>query len=359
MVNIGCRQKKTFISNNMISLATLKDFLAILCIHLVLVSMASSQGSVSNVTKFNPGHYVAVGPHFDLSEIKHFEQSGIKGVNKRYFWRTLERNKGEYDFSTIKEDLDFCAKHNKQLVVFLCDRAFWKRGALPNYLKEHEWSADGGGFVPIRWNTEFLERFLSLGNMIAQHFDSHPNFEGIAIQETSLGIPDEVLSQYDYTPQKYQEALLHILEGFADAFSTSNVFWYQNGIQGSNELIREIADEITGRKNIIMGGPDVLPYRRWLRYTYKIYPDYKNEIKLFCSAQDDSYYHHKNDLKLSEREPIHEEGYLTMEDIFVFARDEMYVQYLFWNHYYEKLEEGSRSFDDAIEVVKKYPVFNE
>ena len=108
-----------------------------------------------------------------------------------------------------------------------------------------------------------------------------------------------------------------------------------------------------------MGGPDILPYRRWLRHTYKIYGDYKDQIKLFCSAQDDSYHHHKNDIRFSSKLPLHKEGYLSMEDIFLYARDEMYVQYLFWNYYYEGAEKGWRSFDDAIEVVQKYPTFNQ
>ena len=107
-----------------------------------------------------------------------------------------------------------------------------------------------------------------------------------------------------------------------------------------------------------MGGPDILPHRKWLARTYKIYKDYKDKIKLFCSAQDDSYHHHKNDIRLSEKEPIHEEGYLTMEDIFLFARDEMYTRYLFWNYYYEGNENNHRSFDDAVEVIRKYPSFN-
>ncbi len=109
---------------------------------------------------------------------------------------------------------------------------------------------------------------------------------------------------------------------------------------------------------IVIGGPDILPHRRWLRNTYKIYRDYKNELELFCSAQDDSYKHHKNDIRYSEKLPIHEEGYLTMEDIFLYARDSMFVKYLFWNYYYEENESGARSYDDAIKVIRKYPTFS-
>ena len=137
--------------------------------------------------KSHPGHYVAVGPFFDLSEIKHLDEIGIQGINKRYFWRTVEPNQGEYDFSSIEEDLDYCSKHNKQLIVFLCDRAFWIKGAVPPYLREHEWKNVGGGFSPIRWNPEFLNRFLAVGQAISDRFDTHPNFEGYCYTRNSFG----------------------------------------------------------------------------------------------------------------------------------------------------------------------------
>ena len=332
--------------------------LLLLVIAIFCCSSCQDGNNTLTTPKFHPGHYVAVGPFFNLSEIKHLDDIGLKGINKRYFWRTLEPKQDEYDLSSIEEDLEYCSKHNKQLIVFLCDRAFWIKGAVPPYLKEHEWKNEGGGFSPIRWNAEFLNRFLAVGEAISDRFDTHPNFEGIAIQETALDMPEDVLAKYDYTPKRYQDALLSILKKFATSFSNSNVFWYQNGIQGSNKLIRQIADSISHRENIVMGGPDILPHRKWLRHTYKIYGDYQDKITLFCSAQDDSYQHHKNDFRLSVEEPIHPEGYLTMEDIFLYARDEMHVKYLFWNYYYEGVGTGERSFDDAIEVIRKYPVFN-
>ncbi|MTB51168.1 hypothetical protein [Lewinella sp. W8] len=301
-----------------------------------------------------------MGPHFDLTEIKHLDEPAVRGVNKRYFWRTLEPGKGEYDLSSIEEDLAYCAEHDKQLIVFLCDRSFWIRGAMPAYLKAYEWEHEGGGgFTPARWHPEYLARFTAMGEAIAQQFDGHPNFEGIAIQETALDMPEAGLAKFNFSPEKYRDALYLILDTLTASFPNSQVFWYQNGIQGSNALIREIADSISVKENIVMGGPDVLPHRRWLRHTYKIYGDYREKLTLFCSVQDDSYRHHKNDVRLSEKQPVHEEGYLTMEEIFLYAKEEMHVQYLFWNHYYEGLERGERSFDEAIEVIRANPAFNQ
>ena len=282
--------------------------------------------------KFNPGHYVAIEPFFELADINHLDEPALRGVNKRFAWRTLEKEKGEYDFSYIQQDLDFCAKHNKQFIVFIADKSFWIKGALPSYLKEYELNSKNGGFRTLRWFPEYVERFSELGKAIGEKFDSHPNFEGVAIQETSLDMSKEELQKYNYTPEKYRDALITLLKGLAQAMPQSQIFWYQNWLAENKGHLREIAHTIIG-SNVIMGGPDILPHRRWLRHTYKIYPELKDRLNLFCSAQDDSYKHHKNDIRWSNKLPVHEEGYLTMEEIFLYGRDSMHLKYLFWNYY--------------------------
>jgi hypothetical protein len=87
---------------------------------------AKSGGKV----KFHPGHYVAVGPSFDLAGIRYLDDPAVQGVNKRYYWRLLEPEKGVYDFSSVEEDLNYLAAHDKQLIVFIIDRTFWARGAI-------------------------------------------------------------------------------------------------------------------------------------------------------------------------------------------------------------------------------------
>lgn len=308
--------------------------------------------------KSQSGHYVAVGPSFSLSEIKYLDDPAVQGVNKRYFWRTLEPEKGVYDFSSIEEDLNFLAAHHKQLVVFLSDRSFWIKGAMPSYLSDYEVEEDGG-FNPVRWHPAVIEGLVALGKALGEKFDQHPNFEGVAIQESSLDLSEENFKRFDYSPEKYRDALITILTGLQCHLPQSHVFWYQNFMSGDDgHCLRQIADELTG-SNVIMGGPDILPYNRYYHLvSYPMYEDYKDKIALFCSAQDDSYRHDKNDIRVSVKEPVHPDGYLSMEDIYLFARDSLHVSYLFWNYYYEGSEQGERSYDDAIRVIRKYPTFN-
>ncbi|HET9910885.1 MAG TPA: hypothetical protein VFQ13_03290, partial [Anaerolineales bacterium] len=183
----------------------------ILVVVILFLSSCSEHASTANKNeiKFHPGHYVAVGPGTtaELTQIKYLDDPAVKGVNKRYFWRTLEPEKGLYDFTLIENDLEYLEEHDKQLVVFLMDKSFSEKSALPKYLSEYELYSDWGGYCPVRWHPFFIERFVKLGKALGEKFDSHPNFEGIAIQESSLAITEEGYQKFGYAPEKYRDAL--------------------------------------------------------------------------------------------------------------------------------------------------------
>lgn len=328
---------------------------------LFLSSCSGNAGTANkNELKFHPGHYVAIGPGTtdELIQIRYLDDPAIKGVNKRYFWRTLEPQEGRYDFSSIEKDLDYLAAHDKQLIVFLMDMSYSEKSALPPYLSEYELHIDSGGFSPVRWHPVVIERFVALGKALGERFDSHPNFEGLAIQESALEITEAGYKQFGYTPEKYRDALITILTGLQDALTASHVFWYSNFLPGNDGYLRQVAEAVEDA-GVFMGGPDILPYRRFLReVSYPMYAEYQDRLTLFCSAQGDSYKHHKNDIRVDEQEPVFEDGYVTMEEIFLFARDSLHVRYMFWDYEYESTEQGQRTYDDAMEVIRKYPTFN-
>ena len=309
--------------------------------------------------KFHPGHYAAVGPRTDLAEIRRLDEPAVKGVSKRYFWRTLEPEPGVYDFSEIENDLSFLQGHGKQLVIFLMDKTYSRRSPLPRYLAARcEYDTDYDGFTPVRWHPYFIERLLALGRALGARFDSRPSLEGVAVQESSLAVSDRACRVFGYTPEKYRDALISILTGLQAAFPRGHVFWYQNFLPGNNGYLRNVADAV-GDDGVFMGGPDILPYRRYLsRVSYPLYQDYRDKLILFCSAQGDSYRHHKNDRSVDEIEPVHPEGFLSMEEIFLFARDRLHVRYIFWDYEYDLTEPNARTYDDALEAMRKFPEFN-
>ncbi|MBN1648775.1 MAG: hypothetical protein JW874_12145 [Spirochaetales bacterium] len=308
--------------------------------------------------KFNPGHYIALSPkQFEsLDEVKYLDDPSVKGVNQRYLWRWLEPEKDRYDFSEIRKDLDYLANRGKQLVVFFMDRTFSGKSPLPAYLADYEYKAEDS-FVPARWDPYLVERIGLLVREMARQFDSHPAFEGIAFQESALEITDEAYAKFGYTPEKYRDALITILSAAQQALPHSHVFWYANFFHDGQKYLHDIADAVEPM-HVFMGGPDILPYNRYYgKASYPMYDKYKNRLVLFCSAQGDSYRHHRNDLRISEEEPLPPEGYLGMEEIFLFARDTLHVDYLFWDYGWEGADKGYRTFDDAIKVIRTYPDF--
>ena len=117
------------------------------------------------------------------------------------------------------------------------------------------------------------------------------------------------------------------------------------------------------RLTVVMGGPDILPYRTALINSNRIYEQFQGRLKLFCSAQYDSYSHHKSDVSNKTKgqfhrgeKPIHPEGFVPMEQIFLYGRDQMHLNYIFWSYITSrpKAYPGDPSafvFEDALKTL--------
>ena len=307
----------------------------------------------------NPGHYLAVKEDFELSELKFLKEPAIKGVIKRYFWKDLETEKGVYDLSKIENDLAFLNNLNKQLIVFITDKSFFGASVLPEYLKNYEITNEKIT-VPKRWESFVIYRTILLGNSITEKFDNRLNFEGVALQESALSLPAAILETNGYTPEKYRDALIETINGIEKKAKQSQVFWYMNFLPGNNDYLAEIVNNLTS-KNIVLSGPDILPYRLGLKdITYPLYEKFKDQFYLGCSVQWDSYKHHKNDTTFLARDsaPIHEEGYIELKEIFAFGRDRLFLNYVFWSYFENPPVEDAFDTEDAVEVIRKNPEFN-
>lgn len=311
--------------------------------------------------KRHPGHYAAVNESEEIQSIRHLDEPALRGVSKRYYWADLEPTKGAYNLEAIKRDLEFLKARDKQLVVFITDKTFRAgRNPLPSYLAEYT-LPNGRGITAMRWNPVVVERFVALNRALARAFDDDPNFEGVAFQESALMLGPELRRKHGYSAEKYRDALIRILTESSQAFRRSQVFWYMNHLEGNDPYLGAIAKAVVGSP-VVMGGPDILPYRRRLQATYQLYEEFKGRLPLFCSAQDDSYRHDKNDSRnmgnaaVTRNLPPPAEGYVPMEQIFLFARDKLHVKYLFWSCTYHA-GSGAFNYDDAVAVMRKYPAF--
>lgn len=335
--------------------------------------LEASHDSAGSITKtYNPGHYIAVGPYHDLSEIDGLESFAVKGVNKRYYWREIEPHKDQYDFNEIKEDLEYLESVKKRLVIFFTDKTFNSRSPdpVPDYMHHATATNEVGGVTTLKWHPEVIERQIKLCRQLAKQFDAHPSFEGLAYQESAPSINYERLDSIGYTPELLRDGLTELLIGSAKAFPRARIFWYMNFIPRKNEYIDEVAEKVAPY-HVAMGGPDILPYRNSAKRLRGIYTRFKDKMTLFCSAQSDSYRHHKLDDNNNKKRrfhrgevPIHEDGYVPMEEIFFYGRDEYHLHYIFWTYKTYQIDKPypgdpkDQVFADALKVIEKYPTFN-
>lgn len=325
----------------------------LLCVFLLL-----NFSNAIGMEKFHPGHYATLENNFTLSDLQNLLKTfGLKGVQLRYTWKSLEIAKGVYDFSKIEADLKSAENAKKFLIVFVEDKSF--RGGV-KYTPEYLWegytlpsgrSANGErGFVSKRYDDYVVERFAALMNAMAKRFDDEPWFEGVSIQESAIGLSDENSLKYGYTPEKYRDALIKILTNTKKSFQSSQVFWYMNFLAGNQTYLSEVGKAIIPHK-IVMGGPDILPDSKVLTgRVYPLYEEFKDELTLFSSVQYDSYQH------LHAGEGFETE-FWTPEEVFLWGKENLHIDYCFWNIPKSPSKKGAYSWNDAKPVIFEYATF--
>jgi hypothetical protein len=277
---------------------------------------------------------------------------GVRGFQKRYYWRDLETGIDRYDFSQIRRDLDLMARHGMQLVILVEDKSFRNENPLPDYLgAQNRLPNRADGYTARRWDGYVIERMRSLTAAIGREFDRHPNFEGLAFQESAPSLSPGVLESSDYTAEKYAKALITILTDAARNLPNSRIFWYMNFLPGKQSLIADIAAAIAPY-GVVMGGPDVLPDSPPL--TSRVYPYYRRfqgKLPLFAGIQFSSYAHEHGDRSRPTR-------YWTMDELFDFAVEELHANYIFWTRKPRPDPADSYDWTDALPVIETNSEFN-
>lgn len=331
----------------------------VLAMAFALLAIAVTASASASESGFRPGHYVALDMRDDGPAVmRDVLRPGVQGVQKRYAWRDLEVREGVYDLSRIAEDLAVVGAADRQLVVFVFDKSFRDERFTPEYL----WARHtlpvrgpepGRGWVSKRWDPWVVERLGLLMDEIGRRFDGDPHFEGVAIQESAIGIVDTVLDREGYTPTAYRDALAAMLARACAALPGSRVFWYMNYLARGQALLPSVLDQ-PGVCDVVVGGPDVLPESVPLnRHVYPLLQAQQHRT-LFTSAQNDSFRHPRAGAP-GDAATV----YWTPAEIFAFARDELQVQYLFWNRVVPPRPADSFGIDDAYPVIAAHPRFND
>lgn len=186
-------------------------------------------------------------------------EAPIVGIMKRYRWGSAQPDE-------IGVDLDRCARHGLRLVAMLEDKSFVDvDGPLvcPDGLQSYFAPNVNGGFTAIRWHPTVRAQYLEDVLALYREFGSHLAFEGVATQETSLGIDSEILDRFGYSPQVYCDVYADLARAVDDAQPgqesrpAKRLFWTTNFIERDRlgaEIDRVLA---TATHGLAYGCPDV------------------------------------------------------------------------------------------------------
>ena len=173
----------------------------------------------------------------------------IEGAQIIYTWRFLERGKDGYDFSEVRENLEFLKSHRKKLWIQLQDVSFGESQAnVPDYLVkdtayhggaertysvrgDNDSSVKSSGWVARRWDPAVQDRFAKLLMALGREFDGE--IEGINLPETSMEYGSTgKLFPPGYTNESYRAAIKTNLAALKKAFPKSVAMQYANFMGG-------------------------------------------------------------------------------------------------------------------------------
>lgn len=226
----------------------------------------------ASAIKWHPGQYELSDNGANLqSRISYCTEarnnSGIQGVQFRYYWGELESTQGIYNFSPITQLLSACsdgtALPKKRVIIEIWWRNFGSSSAgniVPEYVKTlggttnvYQTQASGGWAATI-WRPNVADRAIALYQALGAAFDSHPYFEMVTTKETVAGALAPNVS--DYSAAAVVTQFKRIMTAGRDAFPTTNFRVFANFLtNGTNAQMIELVQHAV-LENICLGGPD-------------------------------------------------------------------------------------------------------
>lgn len=162
--------------------------------------------------------------------------ANIVGAHRRWYWKDVEPTAGSYVWADIDAHLAACASRGKKLVVFLMDKGFAYDSGHPlpadmsiGGANEIEFEYVTGAYGPARWHSIWAPRMINILTRIYQRYNGHPAFEGVALQETTLGSPwttPVTVNGELYNHDTHVQNFIDVFTDTAQYRSRSWLLWY-------------------------------------------------------------------------------------------------------------------------------------
>lgn len=341
----------------------MRKYFFISTVGLFLCVSVNAQNWENPSEKYSDAHkdYIHITCPIPQDSIRHFvyfsrDRASIKnhpilyssrfhGAQIMYSWKELEPEKGQYDFSIVKEDIAYLSKYQKRLFVQLQDVTFDKRyKAVPDYLLTDEY--DGGavfqynddkepeGWTAKRWNKKVQERFAML--LMAMGKELKEEIEGINLQETAIGVSKDTDSSFDELAyvQGIKNNMLALQRAFPNVTTMvyANFFpgeWLPFNDKGYLKSIYEYGEKI----GVGLGAPDLMVTRKGqLNHALAQMHEGKFTVPLGIAVQDGNYIG-KTGADSDYQENI-DNGTKNRKNLVpmlnAFAKDFLKVNYMFW-----------------------------
>jgi hypothetical protein len=182
----------------------------------------------------------------------------IRGFMKRYQWRYFAPE-------TLATDLDWCAERGVRLMPMLEDKSFSSDNPLPEAIEEFAIANSNGGRTALRWIEPVRSVFRGDVEMIYHSFGNHLAFEGLALQETALGLDTATLDRHGYSPQLYADSYCELVRAVSAAQAgtparpAKRIFMFANFFAGKPLVADPALDSVFDRcdATLALGCPDV------------------------------------------------------------------------------------------------------
>ena len=264
----------------------------------------------------------------------------FKGAQIMYFWKSFEPQKGQYDFSILKEDYDYLKKHGKKLFVQIQDATFYpNNNAVPDYLLTNEYeggatiqfneNGEPAGWVAKRWNKKVRQRFALFLEALGEAYNG--KIEGINLQETAIEVSKKTDSTF--SEQNYVNGLKANMLALKTAFPNSTTMIYANFMPGEwlpwedkgyLKNIYKYGEEI----GVGLGAPDLMVKRKGqLNHALTLMHEGRYTVPLGIAVQDGNYIGETGE---AGNETIDGSTENIVPLLHGFAKDFLRVNYMFW-----------------------------
>jgi hypothetical protein len=282
-------------------------------------------------------HFVFFGQ--DREKIKEstafHETKTLEGAQVAYSWRELEPEMDKYDFSMIREDLNFLKSKGKKLWIQFQDVTFspnrinvpkylqtdpkYNGGADKQYRLDENENGPHEGWMARRYDPAVQERLHKLFFALGKEFDGH--IEGVNLAETSSGFGwTGKYHPKGFTFQIYRDGIIANMKALKRAFPRSVAMQYANFMPGGKSYLEAIYKAARENK-VAVGGPDLLPFRPFQHAnSYPLIRESAGIIPAGIAVQDGNY----SDVNRETGKRA------DTSELLKFATDYLKVDYIFW-----------------------------